>query len=127
MFVFQVEARKDLDHDGEKEVIYSNVVGLEFGAAGQKEVVIGHIPAGAEVTVEEIYSGSAYTLLGTENVKKTTVIRPEGSGGGPALVGFTNTYDDRTTYGTGAVNRFSYNGNGWFGERITENEGGGSE
>ncbi len=127
MFVFQVEARKDLDHDGEKEVIYSNVVGLEFGVAGQKEVVIGHIPAGAEVTVEEIYSGSAYTLLGTENVKKTTVIRPEGSGGGPALVGFTNTYDDRTTYGTGAVNRFSYNGNGWFGERITENEGGGSE
>ncbi len=126
MFVFQVEARKDWNHDGEKEVVYSNVVGLEFGAAGQKEAVIEHIPAGADVTVEEIYSGSAYMLSGTENVQ-VTVIRPESGGDEPAAVNFTNTYDDRTTYGTGAVNRFTYNGGTWSGKQVSENEGGGNE
>ena len=64
MFVFRIEARKDLDHDGEKEIVYSNVVGLEFNAPGRKEAVIEHIPAGSQVTVEEVYSGSAYTIQG---------------------------------------------------------------
>lgn len=126
MFVFRVEARKDLDHDGEKEIVYSNVVGLEFGESGQKEAVIENIPAGAEVTVEEVYSGSAYTLLGTEKIQ-ATVIRPENSTEEWATVDFTNTYDNRITYGTGAVNRFAYNDGGWSGNRVTGNEGGGSQ
>ena len=126
MFVFQVEARKDLNRDGEKEIVYSNVIGLEFNASGIKEAVIEHIPAGAEVTVEEIYSGSAYSLEG-ESVLKIEAI-PAGNGNEQsATAEFTNKYDDRTVYGTGAINHFTYDGAGWSGERIAGNEGGGQE
>lgn len=122
MFVFRVEARKDLDHDGEKEIVYSNVVALEFDAAGQKEAVIEHIPAGSEVTVEEIYSGSSYTIQGGSDTKETVVWAEKGTGQG-AEVDFTNDYDGRNVYGTGAVNHFTHDGNGWSGRRITVKEG----
>ena len=127
MFVFMVEARKDLDHDGEKEIVYSNVVGLEFDASGTKEAVIEHIPAGSEVTVEEIYSGSAYTVQGSAR-KEVTVWAGNGNGAGdmPA-VEFTNDYDNRVTYGTGAVNHFTHDGNGWLGNRMPGSKGGGGE
>ncbi len=127
MFVFLVEARKDLDHDGEKEIVYSNVVGLEFDASGTKEAVIEHIPAGSEVTVEEIYSGSAYTVQGSAR-KEVTVWAGDGNGAGdmPA-VEFTNDYDNRVTYGTGAVNHFTHDGDGWLGNRMPGSKGGGGE
>ena len=126
MFVFRVEARKDLNHDGEKEIVYSNVVGLEFDASGQKEAVVEHLPVGAEVTVEEVYSGSAYSLEG-ESVLRTTAIQAENGEGEPAAVEFTNVYDNRTVYGTGAINHFTYDGAGWSGERVAGNKGGGEE
>ncbi len=127
MFVFRVEARKDLNHDGEKEVVYSNVVGLEFDASGSKEAVIEHIPAGSEVTVEEIYSGSAYTVEGSA-VKEVTVWAKGSNGEGDmATVEFTNDYDNRITYGTGAVNHFTHDGNGWSGKRVPGSKGGGGE
>ncbi len=125
MFVFRVEARKDLNHDGEKEIVYSDVVGLEFDAAGEKEAVVEHIPAGSEVTVEEIYSGSAYTIQGSA-VKELTIWEKDSNDAGnlPA-VEFANDYDDRVTYGTGAVNHFTHDGNGWSGNRVQGSEGGG--
>ena len=127
MFVFLVEARKDLDHDGEKEIVYSNVVGLEFDAQGTKEAVIEHIPAGSEVTVEEIYSGSAYTVQGSA-LKVVTVWAEDSNGvGGMPTVEFTNDYDNRVTYGTGAVNRFTHDGDGWSGSRMPGSKGGGGE
>ena len=127
MFVFLVEARKDLDHDGEKEIVYSNVVGLEFDASGTKEAVIEHIPAGSEVTVEEIYSGSAYTVQGSA-LKVVTVWAEDSNGvGGMPTVEFTNDYDNRVTYGTGAVNRFTHDGDGWSGSRMPGSKGGGGE
>ena len=127
MFVFLVEARKDLDHDGEKEIVYSNVVGLEFDAHGTKEMVIENIPAGSEVTVEEIYSGSAYTVQGS-TLKVVTVWAGDGNGAGDMpTVEFTNDYDNRVTYGTGAVNRFTHDGNGWSGSRMPGSKGGGGE
>ena len=126
MFVFRVEARKDLNHDGEKEVVYSNVIGLEFDAAGQKEALIEHIPAGSEVTVEEVYSGSAYTLQGSSNIREITVWA-EGSTEQPPAVEFTNDYDNRITYGTGAVNHFTHDDTGWLGKRVQGSEGGGGK
>ena len=127
MFVFLVEARKDLDHDGEKEIVYSNVVGLEFDAHGTKEMVIENIPAGSEVTVEEIYSGSAYTVQGS-TLKVVTVWAGDGNGAGDMpTVEFTNDYDNRVTYGTGAVNRFTHDGDGWSGSRMPGSKGGGGE
>ena len=126
MFVFRIEARKDLDHDGEKEIVYSNVVGLEFNAPGRKEAVIEHIPAGSQVTVEEVYSGSAYTIQGDSNIRQITVW-PKDNTGKEAVAEFTNDYDGRVTYGTGAINRFSHDGTGWSGSRVEGNEGGGDE
>ena len=125
MFVFRVEARKDLNHDGEKEIVYSNVVGLEFDAAGEKEAVVEHIPAGSEVTVEEIYSGSAYTIQGSAVKDVTVWAKDSNDAGNLPAVEFANDYDDRVTYGTGAVNHFTHDGNGWSGNRVQGSEGGG--
>lgn len=125
MFVFRVEARKDLNHDGEKEIVYSDVVGLEFDAAGEKEAVVEHIPAGSEVTVEEIYSGSAYTIQGSAVKELTIWAKDSNDAGNLPAVEFANDYDDRVTYGTGAVNHFTHDGNGWSGNRVQGSEGGG--
>ena len=125
MFVFRVEARKDLNHDGEKEIVYSDVVGLEFDAACEKEAVVEHIPAGSEVTVEEIYSGSAYTIQGSAVKELTIWAKDSNDAGNLPAVEFANDYDDRVTYGTGAVNHFTHDGNGWSGNRVQGSEGGG--
>ena len=42
------------------EVVYSNVESITFTAAGQESVILDRIPAGAQVTVTEVYSGSSY-------------------------------------------------------------------
>ena len=106
-FVFQVEATKtDIDTQ-ETKTVYSNVVAIDFNAPGQKEVIIQDIPAGADVTVTEIYTGASYKL--TSDVAKTTVIIADGEDGAPATVDFSNTYDYRLNGGNGVVNSFIYN------------------
>ena len=71
-FVFQVEATKTDADANETKPVYSNVVAIDFNAPGKKEVIIQDIPAGADVTVTEIYTGASYTL--TSDAVKTKVI-----------------------------------------------------
>ena len=79
------------------------------------------------MTVEEIYSGSAYTVQGSA-LKVVTVWAGDGNGAGDMpTVEFTNDYDNRVTYGTGAVNRFTHDGDGWSGSRMPGSNGGGGE
>ena len=133
-FVFQVEATKtDVDDSTKREVVYSNVVSTAFGAAGTKEILIEKIPAGAEVTVTEIYSGASYTV--TSEAEKTTVIKanekydstkqdseeaiPEGETNViVSSVEFTNTHDGRTNGGSGVINNFKYDGSEWRWDKI---------
>lgn len=104
-FVFKVEAEKD------GESVYSDVVSLVFDGTGTKSALIEHIPAGATVTVTEIYSGSSYTA--TTATEQTTVIIAEDEDGSPVHVAFENEYDHHLNGGSSIVNKFEYNGGNW--------------
>lgn len=94
--IFQIEAEKD------GKVVYSDVKSIVFNGPGTDTIKInGKIPAGAKVTVTEVYSGSSYVMDGTDP-NRTTWIVADGDVG----VSFSNSYDDRFNGGTSVVNHF---------------------
>ena len=111
-FVFQVEAFK------EGESVYSNAHSLVFDGAGTKSLTIPNIPAGANVTVTETYSGSSYEA--TTAPEQTTVIVAEGEEGNPAHVAFTNEYNKQLNGGSSIVNKFEYNDGDWQHRQLTD-------
>lgn len=111
-FIFQVEATK-LDVDAaagdDPEVVYSNVVSLTFNGPGTESILIEDIPAGADVTVTEIYTGASYQL-------KTGVTNPQTkkiTADNTVEVTFENTNNDGLNGGNSIVNAFSYGKDGW--------------
>lgn len=95
-FIFSVEAVKD------GETVYSDVVSLVFDGPGTKSVEVGNIPAGAQVTVTEVYSGSSYQIVG-DNVEAAAITADTA-----AQVSFANTYDGSNNGGSSIVNHFTY-------------------
>lgn len=95
-FVFQV----DVTLNG--RLVDSRVVGMSFTAAGRQELLIDKLPAGATVTVTEVYSGAGYTQVGA-GPEPVTIRATEA-----VSVSFTNDYDERKTGGHSIVNQFSY-------------------
>lgn len=95
-FIFSVEAVKD------GETIYSDVVSLVFDGPGTKSVEVGNIPAGAQVTVTEVYSGSSYQIVG-DNVEIAAITADTA-----AQVSFANTYDGQNNGGSSVLNHFTY-------------------
>ncbi len=95
-FVFEVTGRLG------GETVYSNVESINFTSAGQQSVILDRIPAGAEVTVREVYSGSSYELTvpgdRTATIAAETIVSVE----------FENEYDGRRTNGHGIKNQFVY-------------------
>ena len=106
-FVFQVEATLD------GVSVYSNVETLFFDGAGTQTVVVTDIPAGANVTVTEVYSGAAYRCTSAESQTVTMTA-------GGESVAFTNVYNDSIVTSVGIQNHYSYQeGFGWTPEQIT--------
>lgn len=103
-FVFDVVARESEDPDS--KIVYSNVVSLTFSAAGIKEAVLEHIPAGAVVTVTEVYSGANCEL--TDSPAGSRVVTTDGEEGSPITFSFENRYDEEAKSGYGVENRFRY-------------------
>lgn len=101
-FVFHVKIEK---MDG---TATTNVYKKHFNGAGNDSLLIENLPAGAEVTVTEIYSGASYTLT-SANDQQTVIIAKEDEGN-PASVSFTNTYNGGQNGGSGIVNRFYKDG-----------------
>jgi hypothetical protein len=106
-FVFQVTAKKDYaytDQSQDIKTVYNNVVSIDFSQKRTESVTIPNIPAGAEVTVTEVYSGANYTV-GGEAVQTVPSLVAETDN----TVKFSNTYNDTlTSVGTAVVNHFSY-------------------
>ncbi len=102
LFVFDVEVYKD------GEVVYSNVVSLSFDKEGTQKVKISGLPVGAKAVVKEIYSGASYTADSAQTVTIDSLQATEVS-----EASFTNEYDNKLVYGTGVVNHFAYDGNGY--------------
>ncbi len=105
-FVFEVKAEKA--QDGQAQTVYSNVVSIAFSAPGLQHVDLANIPAGAKVTVTEVYSGASYAQQGAQSwsiepmpantaIDATTTAR------------FTNDYDGTQGWGASVVNRYTYN------------------
>lgn len=105
-FVFQVEAFKEDIDTGVKKQVYSDVVSMTFKAPGTDRIVIKDLPAGAEVTVTEVYTGASYEL--TTDASKVVTIITNGLDGAPATTAFTNTYNQEMNGGNGIVNSFIY-------------------
>lgn len=105
-FLFEVRAELD------GEIVYSNVVSLTFSGAGTQSVTVQDIPAGAHVTVTEVYSGGSYEVAdGQASVDIPALALPEGDE--VTRVAFTNTYTDERIPDGSVVNRYVYDGTGW--------------
>lgn len=102
-FVFQVEAT-GLNGD----TVYSDVVSLVFDAAGTKSVTIENIPAGAQVTVTEVYSGASYSLTADTAQTQQVQIVADGEEGAPVSVSFENEYNESLNGGSSVENHFNY-------------------
>ncbi|MCI9485383.1 MAG: hypothetical protein HFI64_00105 [Lachnospiraceae bacterium] len=103
MFVFRIEAVLD------GETVYSDVESLIFTAAGQQTIeLVDKIPAGADVTVTEVYTGAAYELQTEES--RTVQIAADSF----VETDFTNDYTGDRKGGHGIVNQFDYSGTGEF-------------
>ncbi len=97
-FVFEIKAVK------EDRLVYSDVVSMTFDGPGSGSLTVEDIPAGARVTVTEIYSGAGYRES-TGTASRSTVIEA----GDTAAVSFTNEYDGRLNGGgTSIINHFVY-------------------
>lgn len=112
LFVFQVEGTRD------GKQVYSDVVSIKFNQAGEKSVLVKHLPAGTQVTVKEVYAGGSYT--NTSGDTQETVIDAEGVTDHPASVSFTNTYNGKLIPGTGIVNHFENKDGEWSWEQQTD-------
>lgn len=102
------------------EVVYSNIVPLTFLGVGTQSVTVSGIPAGADVTVTEVYSGGSYDVVdGRVSVTVEDLPIPQ-DGVDPQRVAFTNDYNDRRTPDSSVTNTFTYNGTGWHWESNEE-------
>lgn len=112
LFVFQVEGTRH------NKQVYSDVVSIKFNQAGEKSVLVKHLPAGTVVTVKEVYAGGSYS--NTSGDTQEAVIAAEGSTDNPASVSFTNTYNGKLIPGTGIVNHFENKDGEWSWEQQTD-------
>lgn len=112
LFVFQVEGTRN------GKQVYSDVVSVKFNQAGEKSVLVKHLPAGTQVTVKEVYAGGSYSNTSGDTQK--TEIVAEGVTDHPASVSFTNTYNGKLIPGTGIVNHFENKDGEWSWEQQTD-------
>lgn len=123
VFVFEVKAVKDDD------VVYNDVVALDFTAPGSDWVKVGPIKAGATVTVTEVYQGANYIQdsvafsdnpfviraesiwddwdIYTDTEKETQKVELAKIRPADITAAFTNKHNDVPNGGTGVVNTFT--------------------
>lgn len=109
-FVFSVYGTywKDVKGVWTEIVAIDDVFAITFdGNSLVRSLSIEGIPAGATVTVTEIYSGVSYQLITDAN--QTVTISAEM----PASVDFTNAPNDSANGGGGIVNKFTFQGENW--------------
>ena len=89
----------------------TRIESLDFESAGNSSVTITKIPAGATVTVKEVYSGASYKLTSANDQTATIVATDRGAKVDPASVSFTNDIKDNMNGGYGVKNNFKLDEN----------------
>lgn len=110
-FVFQVEGVKD----GEK--VYSNVFSMVFDGTGTKSIIVEGLPAGAQITVTEIYSGASYELT-SEPSKTVSIVADQ-----EVHAAFSNDYNGKMNGGSSVVNHFVNNEGVWDWQKQADSTG----
>lgn len=110
-FVFQVEGVKD----GEK--VYSNVFSMVFDGTGTKSIIVEELPAGAQITVTEIYSGASYELT-SEPSKTVSIVADQ-----EVHAAFSNDYNGKMNGGSSVVNHFVNNEGVWDWQKQADSTG----
>ena len=107
IFVYEVEilTLEEQAKQPEQQTAETRIVTLEFSAADTDSVTIEDIPAGARVTVTEVYSGAGYQTVGNDAAEVTIIA--DGEEDSPVSVSFVNEPDNTFTGGYGAINHFS--------------------
>ena len=98
----------------EDEVVFNDVFGMNFTGADTQSITIGELPVGAEITVQEIYTGAHYQLETDESLTDTLTAEEI------LEFPFVNVYDDTVTNGGGIVNHYENGEDGqWVPEKQT--------
>ena len=111
-FVFQIKIRPL-----KSDKIETRIESLDFEAAGNSSVTITKIPAGAAVTVKEVYSGASYKLTSANDQKAKIVATDRGAkvdSTSVSSVSFTNDIDNNMNGGYGVKNNFKLDENGQY-------------
>ncbi len=112
-FVYSIVAKKNYSADPENPrmvKVYDDVIAIDFSQAGTQTIDVENIPAGAVVTVKEIYTGATYQAVGEKTVEIPALSVTENY----PVAGFENTYDEKLVgNGTAVVNTFSKGETGW--------------
>lgn len=115
-FVFSIEGVKT-DGAGNEETVYSDVVSVVFDSAGTKSITVTDIPAEADVTVTEIYSGASYDSVGatsqTVKIKADSEDEAENIVINTEPVEFVNQYNNKLNGGASVVNHFERDNDTW--------------
>lgn len=68
VFVFEVTAKKG------KDLVFNDVVAIDFTNKGTDYIKVGPIVAGAEVTVKEVYQGASYEQVSVKPEKAQVIV-----------------------------------------------------
>ncbi len=112
MFVFEVTAVYN------EKTVYNDVLSLDFTAPGKKQIVVDGLPIGADVTVEEVYSGGEYQLKTGDKAQTLKVKGPDFDEDPEEFEDWTvfyfeNTLNRHLIVTGGVVNYFEKFGEGW--------------
>ncbi len=110
-FVFEITATLD------GEQVFHTFESISFTAGGTESVTIDHIPATADVTVTEVYTGSSYEISGPA-VRDGITITADDVADAP----FTNVYNGDRKKGYGIKNQFDFNGDTWVHSPVTPDD-----
>lgn len=121
-FVFEIMAtlptgENDSAGNPIREQVFHTFESISFTAGGTESVTIDHIPATADVTVKEVYSGSSYEVSGSD-VQDGITITADDVVDAP----FTNVYNENRKKGYGIKNQFDFNGDTWVHSPITPDD-----
>lgn len=106
-FIYEIEAKYDND------VVYSNVVSLDFTKPGTASSVELKIPAATTVKVTEVETGASYEATIPTTTEKTVERKIKANK--VAVAEFTNQYDNELQVGgISVINKFEKNDDGIF-------------
>lgn len=128
--VFKVKAVKHRPADEQAgkaafdDVLFNSVISMHFETPGYERYEITDLPVGTEVTVSEVYSGGAYTLVDSSvNYSDHFVVAyDEGKDSNPAPLtfSFVNDYNDSLKTSVSVTNHYELREGGYSGEQRSE-------